>query len=136
MGSVRGATRSRRRPTQSLAAAVTLLVLLFVPLAPVALLFADEPGPLCCRGGRCCCAGARPDAGSCVRAACHCEGESSAASGPPLVDVVLSQPPLPAGPTANGLLARVAVLRSERRDLPVPDPPPWPLLERAVAPLT
>lgn len=113
---------------QRLAAVVVLAAFVLGPLAPLALVFADEDGPACCRG-RCCCSGDRPATGTCFRSACHCGREAHAPfPASPRTDAILPRPLPPLATVPIATLAPRPAAHPKTEALPLLDPPPWPLL--------
>ena len=83
-------TPMRSRPLAALAL-FAILAGLAIPL--LGLVPLDEQGPLCCRGGRCCCE-ARPAAGDslCLRRACGCgHGDSGVVPAPLRLEAALTE---------------------------------------------
>jgi len=80
-----GTSGSRLPRGAALFALSVLLGGLVLPVLGVVL--ADEPAPLCCSKGRCCCADVarNTDEGPCLRRGCSCEHPDEAVNGAPLL---------------------------------------------------
>jgi hypothetical protein len=118
---------------QRLAVVVVLANFVLGPLAPLALVFAEQRGPLCCRG-RCCCSGDQLTTGACFRSACHCGHETPAPlPAAPRTDAVLPRPLLPPTTLLIATLAPAPAAQAKAEALPLPDPPPWRLVSHPSA---
>ncbi len=112
------------RRSAAAATLALLLALLLAPLAPCALLLADDGTPACCRG-RCCCNGPARPASDCVRATCHCGEEHVAPDAGSQPDSALTPAPRLPAPAAAAPGPRACAPGPGTRPRDVPHPPPW-----------